>query len=218
MRHRPHLLIAAPWSPDVLAVPQEVSHHLGRVLRYAPGGSVSYTDGDGTIGEGTWNGASVERGSERLVPAPRPRVTIAVAPPKARDRQRFLVEKLQELGTHSLVWIRSERTEGRPPASSKAKVWAAAALEQSRGAFLMQISSGGLEDMEGALVADAEGRPLIESVPFGKALSVVIGPEGGLTGSERSAHGLSVSIGRTTLRTETAAVAIVAAINALSKS
>jgi 16S rRNA (uracil1498-N3)-methyltransferase len=218
MRHRPHLLVAAPWSSDVLAVPQEVSHHLGRVLRYAPGDNVSYTDGDGTIGDGTWNGSSVERGSERLVPAPRPRVTIAVAPPKARDRQRFLVEKLQELGTNSLVWIRTERTEGRPPASNKAMTWAIAALEQSRGAFLMQISNGGLEDMDGALVADAEGHPLSEMVPFGDALSVVIGPEGGLTGFERSSHALSVSMGRTTLRTETAAVAIVAAINALSES
>jgi 16S rRNA (uracil1498-N3)-methyltransferase len=145
-------------------------------------------------------------------------VTIAVAPPKARERQRFLVEKLQELGTHSLMWLRTERTEGRPPAAGKAKAWSIAALEQSRGAFLMQISNGGMEECAGALLADAEGRPLRELAPFDTEITVVIGPEGGLSESERSAHALRVCVGRTTLRTETAAVAIVAGVNSLSES
>lgn len=218
MRHQPHLLIPAPWTSDALPVEGDVSHHLDRVLRYPQGATVSYTDGAGTMGEGKWSGSSVERGRERVVPAPLPKVTIAVAPPKARDRQRFLVEKLQELGVNSLMWLRTERTEGRPPADGKAEAWSIAALEQSRGAYLMQIANGRIEGVTEALLADVEGHPLRELAPFGAAVTVVIGPEGGFTESESSAHAVRVSVGRTTLRTETAAVAFAAAVYSLSES
>lgn len=200
-RHIPHVLTAGREGP-VLSLSEDQRHHLRRVLRLADGEEVSYTDGAGVLGVGYLRGEVVERGEEKTVPRPMD-LTVAVAPPASKDRARFLVEKLAELGVVRLVWVRTRFSEGRPPAAAKAAAWAQSALEQSRGAWLMQVEQGDLAslDEEGLVVADPDG-----DEPSVGARTLLVGPEGGLHPAEVPPGANTVALGPTILRVETAAI------------
>lgn len=207
-RHVPHLVVPAPWDEETLRLSVVQWRHISKVLRMRPGEEVTYTDGLGTIGEGVLGSQTVERGEER--PVPRPSVlTIAAAPPENKDRQRFLVEKLAELGVARLIWLETAHGKERVASMSKVFNWVLAAVEQSRGAYLMEVSSETrrLQDLEGRLVVcHPGGEP-----DAGEADVVAIGPEGGFLDDEIPQSARLWDLGPTVLRVETAAV--VAAIS-----
>ncbi|MDH3189211.1 MAG: RsmE family RNA methyltransferase [Acidimicrobiia bacterium] len=206
MRHVPHLYIEGDWNAPTVNTTEEQNRHLGKVLRLNKGKPVSYTDGRGRLGTGEWTGTGIVRGEESTWAAPQP-LTLAVAVPSSRDRARFVVEKLAELGVPTLVWLDTRWGSGRVPPASKLKAWAVSALEQSRGAFLMETSdtvaqwSDLLEPI--AVCSSAGARP----EPSNKPRTVVVGPEGGLSSEEIPAGASQVKLGETILRIETAAIA-----------
>lgn len=205
MGHVPHLYLPGPWPDGPIPLDDAHRDHLRRVLRRGGGDPVTYTDGAGRVGTGTLAEEAVERGGERLVPPP-PSLTLAVAPPAAKDRARFLVEKLAELGVARLEWLRTRRGEGRVPRPDRAEAWAVAALEQSRGAWLTRVAGSevSLAELEGKVVAaDAGGGPLPEGE---QELVVAIGPEGGWDPGELPPGTRRVTLGPRVLRVETAAL------------
>lgn len=211
MAHVPHLYLPAPWVGESVAVPPAQRDHLVKVLRRDPDGStVSYTDGSGVVGEGILREGAVQRGPESEVTRGR-QLTLAVAPPRNRDRQRFLVEKLGELGVTRLVWLATTHGSDRPPTARKSADWAVSALEQSRGAWLMH-TDGRLvtwQDLDQPVVAcDAEGGP-----NPGDPATVAVGPEGGWSEDEVPENARLWGLGATTLRVETAALVAVARLS-----
>lgn len=102
MKHIPHLVVAAPWKDGDLRLSVVQWRHLTKVLRMKGGQQVTYTDGLGTVGAGVLGHQVIERGDEEYVERPAS-LTVAIAPPSNKDRQRFLVEKLAELGVARLV-------------------------------------------------------------------------------------------------------------------
>jgi 16S rRNA (uracil1498-N3)-methyltransferase len=212
MAHVPHLYLPGPWTAPAVELDDRQKGHLTRVLRRPSGVVVSYTDGAGITGEGTFTGSAVVRGDERLVGRQSPELCLAVAPPRSNDRVRFLVEKLGELGVDELRWITTRFGQGTPPAEQKARVWAIGALEQSRGARLMSISGPvGLDELdEPLLVGDLDGR---DAVPSGlPRYTLVIGPEGGLHDEEVPHYAARIALSERVLRTETAAIVGAAAL------
>jgi 16S rRNA U1498 N3-methylase RsmE len=211
MAHVPHLYLPGPWVGETVAVAPAQLDHLVKVLRRDPDGSpASYTDGSGVIGEGILRGGAVERGPESEVSRGR-QLTLAVAPPRNRDRQRFLVEKLGELGVTRLVWLATTHGSGRPPAARKSAEWAVSALEQARGAWLMHTDDRlvGWDDLEKPVVAcDAAG-----DVDPGDPATVAVGPEGGWSPGEVPENARSWRLGDTILRVETAALVAVARLS-----
>jgi 16S rRNA (uracil1498-N3)-methyltransferase len=205
------MIIASPWDGDTLALSVVQWRHLNKVLRLDRGDHVTYTDGLGRTGSGRLGSQVVERGEEREVPRPR-ELTVAVAPPSNRDRQRFLVEKLAELGVARLVWLGTRHGKDRPAPPAKVFNWALAAVEQSRGAWLMETGPG-LASWDGLehpiAVCDADGGSEAPTVR-----TVVIGPEGGWAPDEIPAQATRWSLGPNVLRVETAAM--VAAARLLS--
>lgn len=207
--HRPHLLLAPPWPDGDLAVPAEARHHLERVLR-ASETPVGYTDGAGRVGSGVYTGGSVRRGEERFIEPRTPRVVVAVAAPHGGDRQRIVVEKLAELGVDELAWLRTRHGGHRVPSPRRSLSWATSALEQSRGAWLMEVR--GPVDLESLAAADAVlvahpgCGPLV--VPDAERIVIGIGPEGGFAPGEVADGTMTCfGLGERILRTETAAVA-----------
>lgn len=209
MGHRPHLLLPPPWLDERIVVADGVRHHLERVLRRTEL-DVDYTDGAGRVGSGSYQAGAVVRGAERTVPAPTPRVVMAVAAPRAADAQRVVVEKLAELGVDELVWLRTRHGGHRPPPPRRAAAWATAALEQSRGARLMEIRGpvdlDTLASEHRVAVAHRGGEPL--ALDNEGVVVVAVGPEGGFAPDELTGPGLTCfGLGPRTLRVETAAVA-----------
>lgn len=219
MGHIPHLVLAPGWSGGRITVDDGQRRHIASVLRRVAGDPVTYTDGAGVTGSGTWTGAGVERGDEQLVPQPSPRITLAVSPPDSKDRVRWLVEKSTELGISRIRWLRSAYTQGRVPRHDKCVSWMIGAIEQSRGAWLTDIDEGWstLHDLDGPWVAAQSGgtTPRLD-----RDMTVAIGPEGGWAPGELPEGVGRIHLGDRILRTETAAVAVAvaAALGALRPS
>jgi len=225
--HVPHVFIPRPWPPDTLALPVEAERHLRKVLRRDGGTPISYTDGEGVVGESVFADGRVARDGERSVALPRPEIVVAAAPPRSTDRIRFLIEKASELGVAEVWWLATRHGEGRPPRRDKARAWAIGALEQSRGAWLTAISDAAnpISPVELAATGGDEAAPVVFAHPgaaplretvarLGSAsrIVVVVGPEGGSSGDELPPGAALVGLGEAVLRVETAAIAAVAAI------
>lgn len=203
MKHVPHMVVPAPWDADVLELSIVQWRHLSKVLRMGRGDRISYTDGLGRVGSGKLTHHAVQRGDEEEVPRPST-LTVAAAPPSSKNRQRFLVEKLAELGVARLQWVTTRHGKERTASSSKVFSWALAALEQSRGAWLMETPQEvvGFDELEAPLVVCHPGGS--SKTPDPK--TVVIGPEGGFAEDELPDDADLWDLGPTILRVETAAL------------
>lgn len=202
-KHVPHVVVGAPWEGDLLELSVIQWRHLTKVLRMARGDEVSYTDGLGRVGTGRLSDHSVSRGDEHDVPRPSS-LTVAVAPPASKDRQRFVVEKLAELGIARLQWLSTRHGEERTASVSKVFSWILAATEQSRGAWLMETPQDvvALDALDGPVVVCHPGGAS-EPIP---AKTLVIGPEGGFAEDELPSDLALWDLGPTILRVETAAL------------
>jgi 16S rRNA (uracil1498-N3)-methyltransferase len=209
VKHVPHVVIGAPWGGDTIETSVVQWRHLTKVLRMSRGDHVTYTDGLGTVGEGRLAHQGIERGDEHIKERPSS-LTIAVAPPSNKDRQRFLVEKLSELGVQRLLWLETSHGKNRVTNASKVFSWVLAATEQSRGAWLMETSPDlvKLEDLTpGWIVCRPGGGEMPADIH-----TVVVGPEGGFAEDEIPQSALAWDLGSTILRVETAAVVAAARI------
>lgn len=213
-----------------------------RAARIRHGDRLALTDGAGH----RWEAELVELGRRRarchlLRARPvRPPLALGVwAPVANRDRSLWLLEKVVELGASAVTWIEWDRSRSVGDAGRsegfrrRAEARARAAMTQSGRSWLARLRGPvsleeALADHEGAgWLADAGGHPPLvgASVPerlrarLGHALTVAVGPEGGLTPPEHrrcaEAGFEPVALGRGTLRFETAAVAALALASAI---
>jgi 16S rRNA (uracil1498-N3)-methyltransferase len=149
-------------------------------------------------------------------------LTLAVALPKG-ERQKWLVEKLTELGVTRLVPLVTERGVAQPVAAAleRLKRGVIEASKQCGRNRLMEIadprSIGQLvtDSPVGAqcLLADPAGAPLERATMApGGCVIAAVGPEGGFAPSEmqtaREAGWEIVSLGPRILRVETAAIVL----------
>lgn len=209
------------------------AHHLLHVLRAKPGMAVVLFDGggaefDATV-ERTERAAVVLRvtGRHEVDREPTVRLVLGVAMPKG-DRQRWLVEKATELGVARMVPLVTERGVAQPVGGAierfrRAVIEAAKQCGRNRLMEIGEPQSIG-EFCAGApadvvrMFAHPGGANVGDAIAAGggKEIWLAIGPEGGFTEAEvRQANGCgwqAVSLGRRILRTETAAVAIVARV------
>ena len=210
--------------------------HAALVLRLQPADEVVVVSNGAA-----WRGEVASIGSRRATvkilaemsprsELPQP-VTILQALPKA-NKMDFVIEKVVELGAARIVPIQSERSYGGA-SDSKLERWrkiARAAAAQSRRLIVPEVTAA--MPWEAAVQRFATASHLLvahESAAAGslahalaragEALSLAVGPEGSFTAAEVETarqHGAAiVSLGPTILRTETAALAMLAAAAAL---
>jgi 16S rRNA (uracil1498-N3)-methyltransferase len=203
-------------------------HHL-RVRRAGSGDRVALRDGAGLIGTGRLvaDGKEWAVEVESVERRPRPaELTLALG---AGDRDRFawVVEKAVELGATAVVPLETERTVGvatrlRTQHLGKLQRQALDAVKQCGAAWALEVeppvpvSEFAARSRTGsAWLADAEGAappPTLDGAP----VTIVIGPEGGLSTAERamllSAGYRPMALAPHTLRFETAALAAAAAV------
>ena len=227
-----------------VALTEAALQRLVRVLRLGPGDPVTLFNGDGADYAATLLAAGKRDGeAEVLAAAPARaesplRITLAQALARG-EKMDLVLQKAVELGVHAIAPIVTERTEVRLDAERsdrRMQHWrgvVAGACEQSGRAVLPTLSEPrALPDFAAALDATTapgtrrfvldprEGDSLASlALAPDAALVLVIGPEGGLSERDlaalRAARFTGLRMGPRVLRTETAALAALAALNAL---
>ena len=222
---------------EVFALPSAATRH-AQVLRLQPGDTLQLFDGAGGAWTGevvAMGRQEVQARALALRPlqaVPTRAVTLAVGMP-ANERMDWLVEKGTELGVTRLVPLVTERTVVRLQGERAAKRvahWlaiAAGACEQSGRDMLPTIEPiqslsqwlGSARRDPGAFqmrLSLAPGARLSEDVVLapGQPVMAALGPEGGWSAAEEQAlagAGLEpVSLGQAVLRSETAALTVLA--------
>jgi 16S rRNA (uracil1498-N3)-methyltransferase len=227
-----------PITNDRATLDGPEAHHLLHVMRGAVGDSVTLFDGSGAefvaIVESVGRSqvevrVSERRDIDRELPV---QLDVGVALPKG-DRQKWLVEKLTELGVTTLVPLMTDRGVAQPTASALERLQRSVieAAKQCGRNRLMKINepqqwsdwisessiAGELRSPEELrLIAHPNGKPLRDFLDRGPLpTKLAIGPEGGFTDAEVStamtAGWHTVNLGQRILRVETAAIALATA-------
>lgn len=205
------------------------------VLRLHEGDEISVLDGSGCCHIAAISSAkkdqvvaeitnTVEMETESCV-----RLTLAQALTK-HDKVELVVQKAVELGISEVMVFTSERTVPRPSGDrvehrlDRWRAIAREAAEQSNRAVIPAVTGvisfsgllGSFSDFDAVLIAWEDEKKMLlyeamAKVGPGAKLLYMIGPEGGFSESEVlravEAGAVPVSLGSTTLRSETAAIA-----------
>ncbi len=213
------------------------AHHLANVMRFQPGEQIVLFDGKGHEFPATILETSKKQVRLKVGPAnatesvPNIKLSVAVSLPKG-DRQKFLVEKLVELGAARLIPLKTDRSvaAASPKVVARIKSQIVEASKQCGRNLLMHVESEQTFAELNKLVAQSPRVQLLIATPGADAILanldpgpveeivIAIGPEGGFTPEEQSmaiASGWSeVSLGANILRIETAAIAATVLVQA----
>ncbi len=217
-----------------VALSENDAQHVS-VLRLGVGDRVGLRDGVGHTASGTLvrlgrKNALVE--VDEVIDVTPPAAIHLLLPVADRDRMLWLAEKAAELNVASwrpVLWQRSRSVSPRgdgPTFRSKVRSRMISALLQSRSAWLPEIFPEATPERAIAaspvgtrVVMEGSGSPFRGSNLGGAPITVAIGPEGGFEPQEltelQAAGFKAVSVGRSVLRFETAAVAGLAVARAM---
>lgn len=225
---------------DAVEIGGSDARKIVRVLRLRAGDAIEVVDSAGTLFPATIESAGAQVSAQLGVPAvgaamPGLRVDLAQAVPKG-SKMDFVVEKATELGAGAILPFRSERTVG-DAGDAKVERWrrlAAAAAAQCGRRDVPPVSP--VLPSFAALLAEfaeydavalawelATHEPLHRRLPAvlrgARRALIVVGPEGGFTHEEAEAAAArgaqTLWLGPRILRTETAALVLLAVIDAL---
>lgn len=221
-------------------LPPEAAHHASRVLRLRVGDAVQIFDGIGNALDATINaiqGKHVMLGNLQTVMGQQEsglHIILAQAMCTG-DKMDWVVQKATELGAAELVPVQTQRSVARlagARADKRAEHWrnvTVSACEQCGRNTLPQICAA--QDLSAWLstARNSRGSKFIllpggasnlqaQPKPHGSA-TLLIGPEGGFTADEanvaQQAGFVPILLGPRVLRTETAAIAGIAALQTL---
>lgn len=234
---------ALPPVGDLAVVDGDEGFHAANVRRTRPGEHLDLSDGAGTVAHCVVEDVAKGRLSarvqdRRVVDRPAPPVTVVQALPKS-ERSELAIELATEAGADTFVaWQASRcvaRWDGPAKVDKGLRRWRAvarSAARQSRRPYIPAVD-GVVSTQE--LVArvrtappatvlvlhESATRPLTD-VPVARAdaLTLVVGPEGGISDDELAAltdaGAVVVRLGPTVLRTSTAAAVTLGALGALT--
>ncbi|MCW0453389.1 16S rRNA (uracil(1498)-N(3))-methyltransferase [Xanthomonas sacchari] len=221
-----------------LSLPEDVANHLLRVLRLREGDPCVLFNGDGRdypaelLQAGKRN-ASVRIGAAQPVDNESPLAITLLQGVARGEKMDLILQKATELGVAAIVPVWAERTEVKLDAArvdKRVAHWRSvviAACEQSGRARVPQLSAPlALADAARAaadspcrLILDPQGEQRLRSLAIGgAAATIAIGPEGGWSPRDRAtleaAGFVGLRLGPRILRTETAGLAAIAALQA----
>ena len=224
------------YTPDIattLELPQDEAAHAIRVLRLAEGSEVMLTDGKGSFYRAEIDMISGKRCYvcivETITPDPlwRGHLHLAMAPTKNMDRIEWFAEKATEIGFDELTFLDCRFSERRVVKTERVEKILVSAMKQSLKPTLPVLNGMTPFDkfvsqpFEGqkfiAHCYEGEKEALLQALqPGGNAL-VLIGPEGDFSPEEvqkAMTYGFRpITLGRSRLRTETAALVAVHMMN-----
>jgi 16S rRNA (uracil1498-N3)-methyltransferase len=217
-----------------LLLDEDESQHAIKVLRHQPGDEIPVTDGKGTLYFCVIDSVTRKACSLKIIRTenkarPSHHIHIALAPTKSADRMEWFVEKATEIGIQQITFIQTQRSERPKINLERMNKAAIAAIKQSGQVWLPVIS--GLTDFK-TILSNKAKQKFIAHLEIGNSTQhlfrsaqpaydylVLIGPEGDFSAveiSEATKAGFSpISLGASTLRTETAAITACHTLNLL---
>ncbi|MFS4415702.1 16S rRNA (uracil(1498)-N(3))-methyltransferase [Maribacter sp. 2307ULW6-5] len=210
---------------------KEESRHIIKVLRKKKHDPVHLTNGKGDLFKGEIVNEDAKQCKIKIVEhkkhhPERHYLHLAVAPTKMNDRYEWFVEKATEIGVHEITPLICERSERKTVKMERLARVAQAAMKQSLQTFLPKINAPVTfadfmeQPLQGlAFIAHCEAterHELKRRVAADRDVTLIVGPEGDFSTEEIkkaiAAGYHPVSLGKTRLRTETAAIVACATV------
>ncbi|MEE1232154.1 MAG: 16S rRNA (uracil(1498)-N(3))-methyltransferase [Phocaeicola sp.] len=224
------------YTPDIAVtceMPEEEAAHCLRVLRLGVGDEVMLTDGKGCFYKAVISAATGKRCQVKVTetieqePLWNGHLHLAMAPTKNMDRIEWLAEKATEIGFDELSFLNCRYSERKVIKTERVEKIVVSAVKQSLKARkpvvneMMDFARFVKQDFAGqkfiAHCNEGEKPLLKEILVLGEDALVLIGPEGDFSPEEvKLAESLgfrSISLGKSRLRTETAALVSVHIMN-----
>lgn len=227
-------------SGGAVTLDEETSHYLLRVLRLRPGDPLILFNGDGGEYRAVLTGAERRQANVSIGHREQPQresglhIVLGQGIPRG-ERMDFVLQKSVELGAAAIAPLCTKRSQVRLAGKrlqNRVAHWQGilrAACEQSNRVVLPALepvqtlpewlASGHSQENRLALVLDPTAPRRLKEFEPASRVSILVGPEGGLERREielAESHGFQrVGLGPRVLRTETAALAAVAALQAL---
>lgn len=224
------------YTPDIAVtceMPEEEAAHCLRVLRLGVGDEVMLTDGKGCFYKAVISAATGKRCQVKVTetveqePLWNGHLHLAMAPTKNMDRIEWLAEKATEIGFDELSFLNCRYSERKVIKTERVEKIVVSAVKQSLKARkpvvneMIDFARFVKQDFTGQkFIAHCnEGeKPLLKEILVpGEDALVLIGPEGDFSPEEvKQAESLgfrSISLGKSRLRTETAALVSVHIMN-----
>lgn len=228
------------YTPDIATspeLPEEEAGHCVRVLRLSLGDEIMLTDGKGSFYKAVISAASGKRCHVRITETiPQEKawngwLHIAMAPTKNMDRIEWFAEKATEIGLDELTFLNCRYSERKVIKNERIEKILVSAVKQSLKAAKPVLNE--MTDFNKFITRDFKGqkfiahcyegeKPLLKDVLHpGEDALVMIGPEGDFSEEEVAkaiAAGFQpVSLGKSRLRTETAALVASHTLNLLNQ-
>ncbi|WP_035383918.1 16S rRNA (uracil(1498)-N(3))-methyltransferase [Ferriphaselus sp. R-1] len=227
---------------DHCELPPEAAHHASRVLRLRAGDAVQLFDGEGAaldarireiVGKHVWL-----EGLRPLPPEASPPLHIILAQAMSgSDKMDWVVQKATELGAAEIQPVQTQRSVAKlssERAEKRGEHWRGVTLAaceqcgrntlpllhppQELSQWLAQLPPPAADERRFILLPDGATMLAAQPRPQGRA-TLLIGPEGGFTPEEaqmaRAVGFTPILLGPRVLRTETAAIAAIAALQIL---
>lgn len=214
---------------DAFELDAEESRHV-KAMRHSDGDSIQITDGQGTCitGQIEWKKHIARiQVAERLHHAEnKERLRLVMAPTKQHERMEWLLEKAVEMGIASIHFVQCANSERPIVRMDRLQRVAIAAIKQSQRYHLPLIQNVArfetlLHELAGGKHLFAHCREEYARQPIAQhcddqSATIWIGPEGDFTAKEiedaTKRGAIAISLGSARLRTETAALAAIAAV------
>ena len=205
---------------------RDESKHIVKVLRKKEGDILLLTNGKGVVFEtelleANHNSCIAKVISAKEDPLPSYHLHMAVAPTKMNDRYEWFLEKATEIGVHEITPVICDHSERKVVKLNRYEKVLQSAMKQSLQAYLpvlnepVSLKDFISEEREGQkFIAHCENSgnkySLKNHVEKSTNITLLIGPEGDFSSEEKTDavrnNWRPVSLGKTRLRTETAAI------------
>lgn len=228
------------YTPDIQQnseLPEEEAQHCTRVLRLTTGDEITLTDGKGNFYQAEITAATNKRCfvsiketvfQEPLWPC---HLHIAMAPTKNMDRNEWFAEKATEIGFDELTFLNCRFSERKVIKTERIEKILVSAIKQSLKARLPRLNE--MIDFDTFISQEFSGqkfiahcyegeKPLLKDcLRKGEDSLILIGPEGDFSKEEVEKAVqkgfIPISLGKSRLRTETAALVACHTMNLINQ-
>jgi len=230
------LFYAPELTGDYHTLDEQESRHIIKVLRMKAGDTIMLTDGAGNMYHGELINEDPRRSEVRIkeIQAAYGKrdysIHIGIAPTKNINRYEWFLEKATEISINEITPIICQRSERKVVKTERLNKVITAALKQSIKAYhpllnepktfkdFIKLARGDQKFI--AYVEEGEHPSLKSLYKAGQDICILIGPEGDFSPEEVALaldHGfLTINLGDSRLRTETAGVVAVHTISLLN--